>query len=98
MIPITRNSVCDFVLQWQTWAVLLLGVYTRWVSIYTIPMMLGATHFWTVRKGFYFTEAGWELPFVWAIMLAVQALLGDGAFAVKVPSLPWERRRHEAAA
>ncbi|UFX42393.1 DoxX family protein [Bradyrhizobium sp. 41S5] len=71
---------------------LLLGIYTRWVSIYTIPMMLGATHFWMLRKGYWFTEAGWEMPLVWAIMLAVQALLGDGAFALKVPKLPWERR------
>jgi putative oxidoreductase len=70
---------------------LLLGIYTRWVSLYTIPMMMGATQFWMARKGFPFTEAGWEMPFVWTIMLLIQALLGDGAFAVKVPMLPWER-------
>ncbi|PAY05059.1 hypothetical protein CK489_31165 [Bradyrhizobium sp. UFLA03-84] len=77
---------------------LLLGIYTRWISIYAIPMMLGATQFWMQRKGYWFTEAGWELPFVWAIMLAVQALLGDGAFAVKVPRLPWQRRLQATAA
>jgi|SRR5882757_1047494 putative oxidoreductase len=77
---------------------LLLGIYTRWISLYTLPMMLGATHFWTVRKGFYFTDAGWEMPFVWSIVLVVQALLGDGAFAVKVPSLPWERQPQGATA
>ncbi|MGY4154304.1 MULTISPECIES: DoxX family protein [Bradyrhizobium] len=72
---------------------LMLGIYTRWVSLYTLPMMIGATLFWTARKGFYFTDAGWELPFVWAIMLAIQALLGDGAFALKAsPKLPWENR------
>ena len=79
-------------------ALLTLGIYTRWVSLYTLPMMVGATYFWTVRKGFWFTEGGWEMPFVWAIMLLVQALLGDGAFAVKVPSLPWERRFQRAPA
>jgi putative oxidoreductase len=72
---------------------LMLGIYTRWVSLYTLPMMLGATHFWMTRKAFWFTEGGWEMPAVWAVMLLVQALLGDGAFAVKVPTLPWERRR-----
>jgi putative oxidoreductase len=77
---------------------LILGVYTRWISIYTLPMMLGATYFWTVRKGFFFTDAGWEMPFVWAMMLAVQALLGDGALAVKVPSLPWERQTQSVTA
>ncbi|WP_407169518.1 DoxX family protein [Bradyrhizobium sp. ORS 111] len=77
---------------------LLLGVYTRWVSLYTLPMMLGATHFWMVRKNFWFVEGGWEMPLVWAVMLVVQALLGDGAFAVKVPALPWERRLQKAPA
>jgi putative oxidoreductase len=37
---------------------LLLGVYTRWVSLYTLPMMMGATHFWMVRKSFWFVEGG----------------------------------------
>jgi putative oxidoreductase len=77
---------------------LLLGIYTRWVSLYTLPMMIGATHFWMVRKSFWFVEGGWEMPFVWSIMLLTQALLGDGAFAIKVPSLPWERRLQKAPA
>jgi putative oxidoreductase len=77
---------------------LFLGIYTRWISLYTLPMMLGATHFWMMRKGFSFVEGGWAMPFAWSIMLVVQALLGDGALAVKVPALPWERRLKEAAA
>jgi putative oxidoreductase len=77
---------------------LLLGIYTRWVSLYALPMMLGATHFWMVRKGFYFVDAGWEMPFVWSIILLVQAMLGDGAFALKVPALPWDRRIGQATA
>ncbi|HEX6840675.1 MAG TPA: DoxX family protein [Stellaceae bacterium] len=62
-----------------------LGVYTRWASLYALPMMIGATLFWVQRKGFYFTGAGWELPFIWSLMLLVQALLGDGAFALASP-------------
>lgn len=57
-------------------------IYTRWVSLYALPLMIGASQFWLVRKGFYFTGAGAELPLVWSIMLAVQAMLGDGPFAI----------------
>jgi putative oxidoreductase len=63
------------------------GIYTRWVSLYALPMMLGAAQFWLVRKGFYFTSAGAELPIVWAIMLILQAMLGDGPDAVKIRTL-----------
>ena len=58
------------------------GICTRWVSLYAIPLMLGAAQFWAVRKGFYFTAAGAELPLVWAVMLLLQAMLGDGPYAV----------------
>lgn len=58
------------------------GIYARWVCLYTLPLMIGAAHFWLVRKGFFFTAAGAELPIAWAAMLMVQALLGDGAYAV----------------
>lgn len=64
------------------------GVHTRWVCLYALPLMIGATHFWYVRKGFFFTMAGCELPLVWALMLAVQAMLGDGAFALETALLP----------
>jgi len=67
-------------------AVLLIpGIHTRWVCLYVLPLMIGATHFWYVRKGFFFTMAGCELPLVWTVMLAVQAMLGDGAFALGTP-------------
>ncbi len=56
------------------------GIYVRWVSLYALPMMLGAAQFWAVRKGFYFTGAGAELPLLWSVMLVVQAMLGDGPY------------------
>ncbi len=31
------------------------------------------------------------MPLTWCLMLCVQALLGDGVFAVPTPVLPWER-------
>jgi putative oxidoreductase len=61
------------------------GIWARWVALYALPLIVGATQFWAVRKGFYFTVAGSELPMVWAVMLVTLALLGDGPYAV-VPS------------
>jgi putative oxidoreductase len=63
-------------------ALLIPGIYTRWVSLYALPVMIGAAHFWLVRRGFYFTGAGAELPLVWSVMLILQAMLGDGRYAV----------------
>ena len=61
------------------------GIFTRWVALYCLPLILGAAQFWIVRKGFWFTVAGAELPILWAIALLVQAGLGDGAYAL-IPS------------
>jgi putative oxidoreductase len=61
------------------------GIATRWVSVYALPFMIGAAQYWLVRKGFFFTGAGGELPVVWSVLLFIQALLGDGAFAVGYP-------------
>ena len=58
------------------------GICTRWVSLYALPLTIGASHFWLVRKGFYFTAAGAELPLVWSIMLLLQVMLGDGPISV----------------
>jgi putative oxidoreductase len=58
------------------------GMYTRWVSLYALPLMIGASYFWLSRRGFYFTGAGAELPMVWSVMLILQAMLGDGAYAI----------------
>ncbi len=59
------------------------GIFTRWVCLLTLPLMLGASHFWLNRTGFFFTAAGAEMPIVWGLMLIVQTLLGDGAYALK---------------
>ena len=58
------------------------GVLTRYVALYAVPMMAGAAQFWIVRKGFYFTGAGAELPLVWLALLGLQAFMGDGAPAL----------------
>jgi putative oxidoreductase len=75
-----------------TGAVLLLfGIYTRYVCLFALPVMIAIINHWAIRKGFYFTVGGAELPFAWTMMLITQALLGDGALAVRMPALPWER-------
>lgn len=65
-------------------AMLVLGVYTRWVSLALIPILIGAAlvHF---PNGWVFSapNGGWEYPVFLAIASAVQALLGDGAWALR---------------
>jgi putative oxidoreductase len=58
------------------------GIGTRWVALYALPLTAGAAQFWAVRKGFYFTGAGAELPVAWSAMLVAQMLLGDGPYAM----------------
>ena len=31
---------------------------------------------------------GWEYPVFWTVALIVQALLGDGAYALRLPRIP----------
>ncbi|HEY3815287.1 MAG TPA: DoxX family protein [Caulobacteraceae bacterium] len=64
------------------------GVLTRYVALYAMPMMFGAAQFWLVRKGFYFTGGGGELPLVWLALLGLQAVVGDGPYAL-VRSPDW---------
>jgi hypothetical protein len=39
-----------------------------------------------------------EFPVAWAIMLAVQASAGDGAYALKPSPFPWVSSREPVAA
>ena len=63
---------------------LLLGVYTRWVALALIPILLGAlTVHWANGWVFSAQGGGWEYPLflIWASV--VQFLLGDGVFALR---------------
>jgi len=59
------------------------GVYTRWVALALVPVMIGAT-LQHVPNGWLFSspKGGWEFPALWTALLVVQALLGDGAHAL----------------
>lgn len=63
---------------------LIAGFRTRLVSLALIPIMLGALFTSHLSAGFFFSNegGGWEYPAFWTIALVVQALLGDGLYAV----------------
>jgi putative oxidoreductase len=66
---------------------LIAGVFTRYVSIAMIPILLGATYVHSSAGWMFSNEGGgWEFPAFWTVALVVQALLGNGAFALKLPS------------
>jgi putative oxidoreductase len=64
-------------------ALILAGVYSRWVSAALVPILLGAA--WAhAGNGWVFSapNGGWEYPVFLAAAAAVQALLGDGKLAL----------------
>lgn len=76
---------------------LVLGVQTRLIALALVPVMVGAT-LQHAGNGWLFSGqgGGWEFPAFWTLLLGVQALLGDGALALKLPVL--ERLSVRAAA
>jgi putative oxidoreductase len=68
---------------------IVLGVYSRWVAVLTIPVLLGALSV-HIGNGWLFTNAngGWEYPAFLVLIAATLVLSGDGAFALKASKLP----------
>lgn len=64
---------------------LILGVGVRWAALATLPILLGAILLVHAPNGWLFTNqgGGWEFPAFWAAALVVQALLGEGAYALR---------------
>ena len=63
---------------------LILGMHTRVVSLALFPVLIGAASVhW--GNGWVFTapNGGWEYPIFLAVASLVQALLGNGAYAVR---------------
>ncbi len=64
-------------------AAMVLGFMSRWAALAAIPILLGSIipH---AGNGFTFSNpgGGWEFPVFWSVVLIVQALLGDGAWAL----------------
>ena len=62
---------------------LIAGVYSRWVALALVPVLLGAASVhW--GNGWLFTaqNGGWEYPVFLIAAALVQALLGDGKYAL----------------
>ena len=65
---------------------LIAGVGTRYVSLALVPVLLGATYVHAGNGWLFSNEGGgWEFPAFWAVALLASALLGNGAYAVKLP-------------
>lgn len=64
---------------------LIAGFWSRLVSLALVPVLLGSIYAPHGAAGFFFSNegGGWEFPAFWAIALIVQALLGNGAWAVQ---------------
>lgn len=70
---------------------LVTGVYARTAAVLMIPILLGAAlqhsgNGWVFSN----TGGGWEFPVFWMIALVSSALIGPGAWTLKVPMLPAE--------
>ncbi|HQT76842.1 MAG: hypothetical protein B7Z80_09895 [Rhodospirillales bacterium 20-64-7] len=63
---------------------LILGIQTRIVSLLLALDLIGAIFTVHLANGFFFNApgGGWEYPAFWAIALVVQALIGNGAYAL----------------
>ena len=62
---------------------LIAGLGSRWVAAALVPVLLGAT--WAhIGNGWLFSapNGGWEYPAFLTVAAVVQALLGDGAYAL----------------
>ena len=77
---------------------LLAGYKTRYAAAALVPVLLGATWaHWS--NGWLFTNAGggWEYPLFLAAATVVQALVGDGAYALGARVVPREVARWQVA-
>lgn len=69
---------------------LIAGIYTRWVALAVLalfPILVVATFKLHLANSWLFTNegGGWEFPAFFAVATIIQFLLGDGAYAVKLP-------------
>jgi putative oxidoreductase len=63
---------------------LVLGIQSRWVALALLPVLVGAA--WVhIGNGWVFSAqgGGWEYPLYLIVLSVAQALLGDGAYALK---------------
>ena len=63
---------------------LIIGLKARWVALGMVPVLIGAAAV-HVPNGWLFTaqNGGWEYPAFLVVAALVQALIGDGAYALR---------------
>lgn len=67
---------------------LIAGVAVRLVSLALIPVLLGASWVHSSNGWLFSSEGGgWEFPLFWTLVQGAIALLGAGAFALRIPAL-----------
>ena len=74
---------------------LIAGIWTRWIALALVPVLLGATSVhWA--NGWLFTaqNGGWEYPVFLTLAAVAQALLGDGAYALRAGTQSNARLQH----
>ena len=72
-----------FVMEAVGGTMLVLGIQARWVALALVPVLIGAV--WAHSgNGWMFANAngGWEYPLYLSFLAVVQAMLGDGAYAL----------------
>jgi putative oxidoreductase len=72
-----------FVMEAAGGIMLVLGIQARWAALALMPVLVGAV--WAHSgNGWVFTSAngGWEYPLYLGLLCIVQAMLGDGAYAL----------------
>ncbi|MEP7061973.1 MAG: DoxX family protein [Betaproteobacteria bacterium] len=64
-------------------AALIVGFMPRYAALVLLPLIVGTIVMVHGKNGWLFSnkDGGWEYPAFWAAALAVQFLLGDGAYA-----------------
>jgi len=70
---------------------LITGIYARTAALLMLPILIGAA-LQHAPNGWVFTATGggWEYPVFWAAASLASALIGPGAFALRLPFLPAE--------
>jgi len=63
---------------------LILGFHARWAALALIPILIGAIVTVHGPAGFFSNpNGGWEFLAFWILALVTQALLGEGAYAIR---------------
>jgi len=71
-------------------AALILGVYSRYFALASVPLLLGAGILGHGSNGWSFSSegGGWEFPVFWAFVMVAVALLDEGKYVLRTAAKP----------